>query len=130
MKNGIFDVSLLWYGSEVIAELSLVTRTEVVPIVVDVVFVFVWPGNAQDDVFVLFCGEARTLRPETGHADHDLHAMRNNVFNISCVVDIVIDGIDHGSISVNFLKGDLPFVMALLSVHGNHGVEGSPVFEA
>ena len=40
-----------------------------------------------------------------------------------------MDGIGDGSITVDLFEGDLPFVMALLSVDGHHGIECSSVLE-
>jgi hypothetical protein len=49
---------------------------------------------------------------------------------IPCVADVIKDRVSNRSVSVDFFKGYLPLVMALLAIHGNHGIEGSTVLKA
>ena len=56
--------------------------------------------------------------------------MALDVLKVSRIIHVIVNRVDHGPVSVNFLKGDLPFVVTLFAVHSHHGVQGCTVFKA
>ena len=101
-----------------------------VPVVVDVVLVFVGAGHTEDDPGLLGLGPIDALGPEPGDAEHDLPSPIGHVGRVTALADVVVDGVDHGAIPVNLLEGDLPLVVALLPVHGHHRVQCGAFGEA
>ena len=53
--------------------------------------------------------------------------MGSEVIPVARVVDIIPNGVGHSSISVDLLKRDLPFVVALLPVHRDHRIQGRSI---
>ena len=100
-----------------------------VPIVIDIVFVFVGTRNPVHHPGLAHLGPMNPLRPETSNPYHHLQPTLPPIRTVTGVSNVLIDSIDHGPVAVNLLKGDLPFVVALFAVHSHHGEQGRPVFE-
>ena len=94
-----------------------------VPVVVDVVLVFVGARHTEHDPRLFGLGPIHPLCPETRHPEDDLPPSGCEVLLVSRITDIVVDGIDHGPIAVDLLERDLPFIVAFLAIHGDHGVQ-------
>ncbi len=101
-----------------------------VVVVVDVVFVFVRAGYSEDDKLFMGITPVDALRPEAGNSHEHLQAALGEVAAVLGVANVVVDAIRDGAVAVDLLKGDFPLVVAFLSVHGDHGVEGCAVSEA
>ena len=74
-------------------------------------------------------GPMHPLSPKAGHAHHDLQSTLPPIGTITGVANVLIDGIDHGPVPMNFFKRNLPFVVAFFPVHRHHRKQGRPVFE-
>ncbi len=68
--------------------------------------------------------------PEARDGYEHLEAVFRQVILVAGMPDIVIDGICYCPVAVYLFKGYLPLVMALLTVHGDHRVKGSPCGES
>ena len=94
-----------------------------VPVVVDVVFVFVRAGYAVNHVFAVAFGEVDAVRPEAGHFDQDFQAFFGKIAFVAGVVGVVVDGVRNRAVAVDFLEGDFPFVVALDAGKRHHRIE-------
>lgn len=93
------------------------------PVVVDVVFVFVRTGYALNHVFAVAFGEVDAVRPEAGHFDQDFQAFFGKIALVTGVVGVVVDGVRNRAVTVDFLEGDFPFVVALDARKRYHRIE-------
>ena len=81
--------------------------------------------------------EMATMTETLGNQGRELQALQasnenlkshfRNVAVVICEAVIIEDGKSNGPVTVNLLEGNLPFVMALLPVHGYHGIQGCPI---
>ena len=100
-----------------------------VPVVIDVVLVFVGAGDAQQDVFPPRFGPRDALGPEARDAHEDLQSAVGEVLFVTRITDIVMDGIGDGAVAVDLLEGDLPLVVTLLAVDRDHRIQRRAVAE-
>ncbi len=101
-----------------------------VPVVVHVVLVLVGAGHAVYDVLLFGLRKMYALRPETGNAQQHFGAVPDEVVLFTCIAYVIVNGVGDCAVAVYLLEGDLPFVVAFLSVHGHHGVECRAAAEA
>ena len=101
-----------------------------IPVVVDIVFVFIGSGDAKDDILVLLLRPVASLGPEAREGYQHLQPVFSQVVLVSGMPYIVKDGIGDGSVTVYLLEGNLPLIVALFAVHGDHGIKGSPAGES
>ena len=101
-----------------------------VPIVIDIVFVFVGPCNPVHHPGLAHLGPMNALRPKTTNPDHHLQPTLPPIRTVTGVANVLIDRVHHGPVAMNLLKGDFPFVVAFFAVHGHHGEQGCSIFES
>src|SRR5690606_10474459 len=89
-----------------------------IPVIIDVVLIFVGAGNTQYHIFLFIGAPIHTLRPKTADRDQYLQTVVFYIFFVACVAYIVEDGIGDGSVTVNFFKSNLPFIVALFAKIG------------
>ncbi|MNO90585.1 hypothetical protein D3C76_821090 [compost metagenome] len=94
-----------------------------IPVVVYVVFVFVWSSNAKHYVFLLVNGVVHALFPETGDFSEYFQTVLTQVGLVASIVHIVVDGISNCTVTMDFFKRDFPFVVAFFTVHRYHRVQ-------
>ncbi len=95
-----------------------------VPVVVDVVFVLVRPGDAVDHVLAGALGEVDPVRPEAADAHQHLHAVVVDVAFIAGVGRVLVNREGDRCVTVQLLEGDFPFIVALDAVEGHHREQG------
>src|SRR5690606_35907130 len=100
------------------------------PTVVDVIVILVRTGYTAHDARVLVVRPVYTLRPEPRPRDQYLQSILAYICLVAGVAYVIVYHVGDGAIPVNLLKRDLPFVMALLTVHGHHGIQCSAVAES
>ena len=93
----------------------------------DVVLVLIGAGDSQHHVLFLRFRPVDSLGPEPGDSGENLHTHGHQVVGVAGTADVVVDTEGDGAVPVDLLEGDFPLVMALLSVHGHHGVESRAV---
>ncbi|MNW52536.1 hypothetical protein D3C74_300610 [compost metagenome] len=96
-----------------------------IPVVVNVVFVFVRSSHTKHYILLLVVGEIHALFPEAGDFSQHLKTVLSQIGFISCVVHVVVDCISNRAVTMNFFKGDFPFVMAFLTVHRYHWIKST-----
>ena len=93
-----------------------------VPVVVDVVLVLIRSRDAEHHPCLFRPAPIDPLCPEAGHTQDDFPSSIGHVGFVTGISDVIVDGIHHGPIPVDFLKGDFPLVVAFLTVHGHHRI--------
>ena len=101
-----------------------------VPVVVNVVLVFIRTGYAKHDIRLFRFRPIHTLRPETRNANQHIYSVFTQMSLVARVLHIVVNGIRYCSVAMNFLKRNLPLVVTLFSVHGHHRIQRSTVLES
>ena len=101
-----------------------------IPVVVDVVLVLVGTRDAQHDIFSPRPGPRDALRPEARHGQQHLQPAVGQIRRVAGIADVVENRVGDGAVAVDLLEGDLPLVVALLAVDGDHRVERRTVAEA
>ena len=98
-----------------------------VPVVVDVVFVFVRPRHSQQHKFLPCLRVGYPLAPEPADGNHHLQSVAGNVLFVACHPGILHDGIYYDVVAVYLFESDFPLVVAFFSVDGHHRIECRPV---
>ena len=93
-----------------------------IPVVVDVVLVLVGTRDAQHDIFLPRPGPRDALRPEARHGQQHLQPAVGQIRRVAGIADVVENRVGDGAVAVDLLEGDLPLVVALLAVDGDHSV--------
>ncbi len=94
-------------------------------IVVDVVFIFIRPGYAQNHIALFPAVPRDAAGPEAAELHENFHAAVLQVVGFSGKSGVLVDDISNGAVAVDFLKRNLPFIMAFVPVHGYHWVKGA-----
>ena len=94
-----------------------------VPVVVHVVLVFVGAGYTVDHVLPGMIAVMHPPQPEPGNPQQHLDALVPQILLIAGVGGIVEDSIGYSGVAVDFLKGNLPLVVALHAGEGHHGIQ-------
>ncbi len=94
-----------------------------IPVIVHVVFVFIGPGHTDYHIDIPAGIVMDTVGPEARHCSYNLKTISGQIAAVAGMADIIVDSVDYGGIAVYLLEGYLPFIVTLLTVHGNHGIE-------
>ena len=94
-----------------------------VPVVVDVVLIFIGASDAMNHVFAMSIGKMHAVGVEPGNAAQHVQSLAQHVVHVAGIGGIVEDGMGDGAVSMDLLKGDLPFVVALHAGKGHHGIQ-------
>ena len=94
-----------------------------IPVVVDVVLVLVGACDAVQHIESLTLSIVHSPRPEAGKLHQHIDTVLTQITLIAGIVGVVVDGVGHGAVAVDLLKGDLPLVVTLHAGEGDHGIE-------
>ena len=75
-------------------------------------------------------GPVDALLPKTCNTDQNLQSHFGNVALVVGETCVVKNGVGNGTVPMDFLKGDFPFVVALFAVHRYHGIKSRPLGKA
>ena len=131
-RKGLGSLGILLPATiETICRITHTPSSDVVgvPVVVDVVLVFIGAGHSVHNEGLLALAVMESLKPKTRDAREYFESALEQIGRVQCVADVIVDRKGNGSISVDLLECDLPFVVAFLPVHGDHGVQSGALFE-
>ena len=101
-----------------------------VPIIIDVILIFIGTCYTMHHILLLMLTPMHPLCPESSDTQKHFPTGFIDICFITSILGVVVNGISNGTISVNFLKGNFPFIMALFTVHRDHRIQRCPIGES